>query len=140
MLMNGDEMTMLNWLDSWLQSDDTKLIYILTLVLIANVIDFSLGWVNAKFNKDVAFSSSKAIFGIARKMIVFIVMVYFIPVALLVPREIALPALYVLFGGYLYSEINSILSHLKMSDDDKSTDRFIDFVHKIFPKSGGNSK
>lgn len=95
-----------------------------------------MGWINAKFNENVPFSSSKAIYGIARKMIMFIILVYFIPVSLLVPPPIGIGALYVLFIGYLASEINSILSHLALTKDDKQTDLFINFVTKIF--KGGN--
>lgn len=128
---------MISWLSNFLYTDDTKLIYLLTLIAIANILDFTVGWVNAKFNKSVVFSSSKAIFGIARKMILIIIMVYFIPVALIIPEPIGITSLYVLFTGYLFSEINSLLSHLKMSDDDKSTDKFIDFINEIFNKKGG---
>lgn len=127
-------MSMINWLNNWLQNDDTKIIYLLVLILIANMIDFLLGWINAKFNKEVVFSSNKAIYGIARKMVMFILCMFFIPVALIVPYPIGIGALYVLFIGYLWSEVNSILSHLKMSKDDKSTDLFMDFVTKIFKK------
>lgn len=129
---------MIDWLSQWLLSDNTKLLYLLTLILIANVIDFLMGWVNAKFNEHVSFSSSKAIYGIARKMVMFIILVYFVPVAILVPSPIGIGALYVLFVGYLASEINSILSHLRMASDDKQTDLFIDFATKIF--KGGNKK
>jgi toxin secretion/phage lysis holin len=129
-------MDMFTWLQSWLERDDSKVIYLLSLILIANMIDFLLGWINAKFNGKVRFSSSKAIYGIARKLIMFILLVFFIPVSLLVPYPVGIGALYVLFFGYLFSEINSILSHLKLSEDDKSTDHFIDFVKKIFQSKG----
>lgn len=127
-------MSMINWLTYWLQNDSTKIIYLLTLILIANMIDFTIGWVNAKFNKDVTFSSSIAIYGIVRKMVVFIVCVFFIPVSLLIPAPIGIGALYVLFTGYLLSELNSILSHLKLTKDDKTTELFADFLSKIFTK------
>jgi toxin secretion/phage lysis holin len=130
-------MDMINWLSKWLQSDDTKIIYILALILLANIIDFLLGWINAKFNKQVSFSSSVAIYGIARKMVLFILCVFFIPISLLVPYPIGISALYVLFLGYLLSEINSILSHLKLSKDDKITDVFSDFLQRIFIRKDG---
>lgn len=129
---------MIDWLNIWLGRDDTKIIYILSCILIANIIDFSIGWINAKLNKAVQFSSSKAIYGIARKMILFILLVFFIPVSMLVPFPIGISALYVLFLGYLASEITSILNHLKMSDDDKSTDRFRDFIERILMNGGKN--
>jgi toxin secretion/phage lysis holin len=125
---------MFHYMQRWLENDNTKVIYFLVLILIANMIDFLLGWINAKFNTTVAFSSSKAIYGIARKMIMFILCVFFVPVSLLVPYPVGIAALYVLFTGYLLSEINSILSHLKISDDDKSVDKFSDFIKKLFSK------
>ncbi|PID15756.1 hypothetical protein CSV63_07490 [Sporosarcina sp. P34] len=127
---------MIDWLNRFLETDNTKLIYLLALIMGANIIDFTLGWINAKFNKQVDFSSSRAIFGIARKMLLLILCVYFIPVALLVPEPIGISALYVLYAGYLLSEINSILNHLKLTDDDKSTDVFIDFINTVFKKGG----
>lgn len=130
-------MDMITWLNVWLGNDDTKILYILSLILIANIIDFSIGWINAKFNKSVPFSSSKAIYGIARKIVLFMLLVFFIPVSMLVPFPIGISALYVLFIGYLASEVTSILNHLKLSDDDKSTDRFRDFVERIL---GGKTK
>lgn len=129
-------MQMIDWLNRFLETDNTKLIYLLALIMGANIIDFTLGWINAKFNKKVDFSSSRAIFGIARKMLLLILCVYFIPVALLVPEPIGISALYVLYAGYLLSEINSILNHLRLTEDDKSTDVFIDFIDTVFKKGG----
>lgn len=125
---------MIEWLTSYLDSDNTKLIYFLVLIMGANIIDSLVGWVNAKFNPKVKFSSSKAIFGIARKLLLFVLLVYSIPVALLMPAPLGLSALYVLYGLYLASEINSILNHFKLAEDDKSMDPFIDFFKSIFSK------
>lgn len=125
-------MDMIDWLQKWLATDNTKLIYLLVLILSANMIDFLLGFINAKFNKKMVFSSSTAIFGIARKMVMFMLCVFFIPVSLLVPAPIGIGALYVLFIGYLLSEINSILAHLNLGNDNKEATLFSDFIGKIF--------
>lgn len=127
---------MIEYLQKYLETDNTKLLYVLALILTANIIDFVIGWINAKFNPSVKFSSAKAIYGIARKLILFIVLVYAIPVVLLMPDGLGVGALYVLYFGYLASEINSILNHLKLSDDDKKVDPFIDFFKSIFTKGG----
>lgn len=127
---------MIDWLSRFLESDNTKLIYILALIMGANIIDFTIGWVNAKLNPKIKFSSAKAIYGIARKLLLFILLVYTIPVALLMPAPLGISALYVLYIGYLASEINSVLHHFKLSDDDKSMDPFIDFFKALFDKRG----
>jgi toxin secretion/phage lysis holin len=124
-------MGMIDWLGQWLNNENTKIIYVLMCIMGANIIDFFLGWINAKFNKDVKFSSSKAIYGIARKMVMFMLCVFFIPV---VPEPMGIGALYVMFIGYLVSELTSILNHLKLASDDKTTDMFMDFVNRLFNK------
>lgn len=133
-------MSMIDWLEHWLQTDDTKLIYILVLISISNMLDFVIGWINAKFNKNIRFSSSKAIYGIAKKIVMFILLIVFIPFALLMPDMIAKPALFTLYIGYLMSEINSVLNHLKLTDDDKDTDMFFDFINKFIGGSKDESK
>jgi len=100
----------------------------------ANMIDFTVGWINAKLNPKIKFSSAKAIYGIARKLLLFILLVYSIPVALLMPEPLGISALYVLYIGYLVSEINSVLNHFKLADDDKTMDPFINFFKSIFSK------
>ena len=127
------EMDVLQYLQSYLENDNTKMLYLLALILCANIIDFLLGYVNAKMNPKVDFKSGKAIFGILRKVLAFIVLVYFIPVSLLAPEPIGITAIYVLLGGYLLSELNSILSHLKMTEDGKEN-VFAEFVNTIFKK------
>lgn len=127
---------MISYLQEWLDNENTKIVYVLTLILIANIIDFSIGWLNAKFNSKVVFSSNKAIFGIARKIMMFILLIFFIPTSLLIPYPIGISALWVLYIGYLASEVNSILTHLRLSKDDKQTDLFMDFVKTIFNKEG----
>ncbi|GKV55961.1 hypothetical protein NCCP2222_19080 [Sporosarcina sp. NCCP-2222] len=130
-------MQMIEWLSRFLETDNTKLIYILALIMGANIIDFTIGWLNAKLNPRMKFSSAKAIYGIARKLLLFILLVYSIPVALLMPDPLGISALYVLYIGYLASEINSILNHFKLAEDDKTMDPFIDFFKAFLAKKGG---
>ena len=136
---SGGEFYMLEYFRQWLADENTKIYYFLGLIAIANMLDFLMGWLNAKFNKHVVFSSSKAIFGIARKLGMLVLLVVFVPVSLIIPEPIGMSALYGLYGGYLFSELNSILSHMKFADDDKSTDRFADFINAVF-RQGGNKK
>lgn len=130
---------MINWLNVWLTEDNTKLLYLLTLILIANILDFVFGVINAKFNKNVPFSSKKAKNGLFVKIGYFILLVYVIPVALLLPEGIGVSALYVLYVGYLVIELNSLFAHFRLTEDDKRNELFIDFINRIFAK-GGNKK
>lgn len=132
-------MDMINWLNVWLQDENTKLLYILSLILVANLLDFLFGVINAKFNENVSFSSKKAKNGLFVKIGFFILLVYVIPIALLLPDGIGISALYVLYVSYLVIEINSLLAHFRLTEDDKRTELFIDFINRIFAK-GGNKK
>lgn len=127
-------MKLITWLKHWLETDDTKVLYFLMVILIANLTDFTIGWVNAKFNSDVKFSSARAIWGIARKMVMFILLILFIPFVLLMPDGVGITALYILYTGYLVSEFTSILNHLKIGSDDKTVNLFRQFIENI---SGG---
>jgi toxin secretion/phage lysis holin len=90
-------MDMIAWLQGLTATDDRYLIALLAIILVANTVDFSFGWVNARFNKNVQFESNIALYGIIKKMMYFIVLVLFMIVAfMLVPGTIALPALYAL--------------------------------------------
>lgn len=116
---------------------DLYLLVILTMIMVANIIDFGFGWINAKLNSEVQFISSKALFGIVKKMMYFIVLVFFgVSALIVIPNEISLPAIVTLYLGYLASEINSILSHLKVTEDGKKGEVFLDFIEKIFNKGG----
>lgn len=111
---------------------DLYLIVLLSIILVSNLIDFSFGWINAKFNKNVKFESGKALYGIIKKMMYFIVLILFSIIALaIIPHEIAIPSIIALYIGYLLSEINSILSHLELTDDGKKGELFRTFISKL---------
>lgn len=123
---------MIAWLQSLTATDDRYLLALLALIIVANTVDFSFGWVNARFNSKVQFESNIALYGIIKKMMYFIVLVLFMVVAfMLVPQTIALPALYALYIGYLVSEINSILSHLNLTNDGKKGELFLTFISRL---------
>lgn len=126
-------MEMVAWLQSLSKTMDLYLVALLTAIIIASTIDFGFGRVNARFNSifnsNVKFGSGIALYGIIKKMIYFIVLVFFIVIALLiVPEKIAVPALVALLIGYLVSEINSILSHLELTQDGKKGELFRTFI------------
>lgn len=111
---------------------DIYLIALLSIVLVANIIDFGFGWVNARFNKNVVFESNIALYGIIKKMMYFIVLILFTIIALaVIPHEIAIPSITALYLGYLLSEVNSILSHLDLTSDGKTGELFRTFISRI---------
>ena len=126
---------MITWLQHLLENDDTKVMYFLTIILAFSMIDLLIGWVNAKFNKEVSFSSSVALFGVIKKMTYFIVLCLFVPVSVFIPNPIGMLALYSLYSVYLYTEITSVLSHFNLAEDDKKNKLFIDFINSLIKRS-----
>ena len=125
-------MDMVTFLNGLTHNDDRYILALLVTILIASTIDFLFGWVNARFNNNVVFESGVALYGIIKKMMYFITLVFFMIVAFLtIPVNIATAAVYTLYIGYLLSESNSILSHLGLTDDGKKGELFRDFIEKI---------
>ena len=109
------------------------LVFLLTITMFTSTVDWLFGWLNARFNKEVTFVSSVALYGIVKKMMYFIVLILFMFISfLVVPNELAFTSTIVLYFGYLFSEANSVLSHLGLTDDGKSGVLFKDFLNKIF--------
>ena len=129
-----EKLKMITWLQHLLENDDTKVMYFLTIILAFSMIDLLIGWVNAKFNKDVSFSSSIALFGVIKKMTYFIILCLFVPVSLFIPNPVGMVALYSLYSIYLYTEITSVLSHFNLAEDDKKNKLFIDFINSLIKK------
>lgn len=108
---------------------------ILSLTLVVSTIDYLLGWINAKFNRNVVFESNIALYGIIKKMTYFIILIVFMFIAYAVaPEKIANSTLTVLYLGYLASELNSVFSHLDLTDDGKHNEPFKLFIERIIKR------
>lgn len=120
---------MFSYLESLLVDADHKAAYVLTLICIAMIIDFGSGTIAAKINPNIEFKSKIGINGILRKVASIILLIFFIPIAPLVPGGAGVGLLYVLYIGYLGMEIKSIFeNYQKMGND---TSLFEDFMKRI---------
>lgn len=104
---------MFEYLRHLIATEDNKVIFILTLIAIAMIIDFISGTIAAKINPDIKFESKKGINGILRKLISIIVMIFFIPLSVIIPNGVGATLVYVLYLGYLLMELKSILENLQ---------------------------
>lgn len=122
---------MIEFLRSLLQTDDTKILFVLGMIALAMILDFVTGSIAAKINKEIKFESQKGINGILRKLCSMIVMIFFIPLSVLVPEGIGTTLVYVLYLGYLFMEVTSVLENLKKMGLDVSLfKKFVDEVEK----------
>ena len=124
---------MITYLQALLSTDDSKIIYILTLLMILMMVDFVMGVLIAKFDKDITFSSFKMKIGILMKIVEILLAIIAIPFALLF--DVGLQLLYVLYIGLCGSELYSIFGHMKIVDDgDKGIDLLKKFFNGLFKK------
>ncbi|MHC5267852.1 phage holin family protein [Enterococcus sp. LJL98] len=111
---------------------EQKILYILSLLSIAMVIDFASGTYAAKLNQEI--TSKKGINGIIRKIASMILLVFFLPVAFIIPGQAGLALLSVLYLGYLLMEIQSILeNYQKIGIDTKKLQRVLNKIKEKLP-------
>ena len=102
-----------NTLEQAVSTTEGKALYILVLICIAMILDFLLGSFAAWRDPQVKFTSQRGIDGILRKLASILVLVCCIPVSALVPAEAGLAALIVLYLGYLFYELASVVENLE---------------------------
>lgn len=127
--MNETAIFLFDYLHHMSESPEGKVIYILSIICLLMIIDFVTGTIAAWRNTDIKFSSQEGINGILRKLVSMIVLVACIPVSALVPVEMGVAALFVLYVGYMLMEFKSIVENL--SKLGIITSPLDNFVHKI---------
>ncbi|MFD1900160.1 phage holin family protein [Enterococcus termitis] len=120
---------MFEYLDRFLADADHKAIYVLALICVAMIIDFLSGSIAAKINPDMLFLSKVGINGILRKVASMVLLMFFIPLAPLIPGGAGVGLIYVLYVGYLLMELKSILENYKKMGI--GTELFEDFLKNI---------
>jgi len=127
---------MFDYFRHFLETEDTKILFILALICGAMVIDFFTGTFAAKVNPEIEFKSKIGINGILRKLTSIFLLVFFIPLSVIVPGGAGVALLYTLYIGYLLMEIKSVLeNYQKMGGKTDLFQRFIDSF-KIENKKG----
>jgi len=122
---------MFHYLEKYVIDADTKAIYVLTLICVAMVIDFFSGTIAAKINPDIEFKSKVGINGILRKVASIVLLMFFIPLAPLIPGGTGVGLVYVLYLGYLMMEFKSILeNYKKMGNDTSLFESFLEYFKK----------
>ena len=121
-----------NTLEQAVSTTEGKALYILVLICIAMILDFLLGSFAAWRDPQVKFTSQRGIDGILRKLASILVLVCCIPVSALVPAEAGLAALIVLYLGYLFYELASVIENLeRLGAPVSGLKRFIENVSEI---------
>ena len=124
-------------LEQAVSTTEGRVLYILSLVCVAMILDFLLGSLAAWRDPNVKFTSGRGIDGILRKLASILVLVCCIPVSALIPADAGLVALVVLYLGYLLMELASVVENLaKLGAPVSGLQRFIQNVSEIAAASG----
>lgn len=124
---------MFDFLKELMAHEDTKILFILTLIIFAMIVDFLLGTISAKVNPNIDFISKKGINGILRKMGSVVTLVFFIPFSVILPADSGVAMLYTMYLGYLFFEVKSILENLEKMG--VQIQMFKEFLGSIFPNN-----
>jgi toxin secretion/phage lysis holin len=111
---------MINYLEvlsDWLNQPHYLLLILVAVYFIAGTVDFIIGTINAAYTKEIEFSSRVAQLGIIRKLVTLVVMVLVVPLALMLPLDVGIYSLTILYLGIVGSEIYSILGHIGIVRD-----------------------
>nr|DAM56496.1 MAG TPA: holin [Caudoviricetes sp.] len=124
-------MNLFEWLRHFMETEDGKILFILTLIVSAMIIDFLTGTIAAKVNSNITFNSKVGINGILRKLASISIMLFFIPLSVLIPAGAGVALVYTLYIGYLVMELKSIAENLgKMGVDIETLKDIIDLLNK----------
>lgn len=124
-------MNLFEWLRQFIETEDGKILFILTMIVSAMIIDFLTGTIAAKVNSNITFNSKAGINGILRKLASISIMVFFIPLSVLIPAGAGVALVYTLYIGYLVMELKSIAENLgKMGVDIETLKDIIDLISK----------
>ena len=112
-------------------TEDGKILYLLSMISLAMILDFLTGIIAAKINSNITFNSKAGINGILRKIGSILVMVFFIPISVLIPGDTGTILIYTLYIGYLVMELKSIAENLnKMGIDAEALKNIIELLSK----------
>lgn len=124
-------------LRGFVDTQDKLIVFTLTLIMGAMVIDFLTGTLAAKINPKIEFKSKEGINGILRKIYSIVLLAFCIPLSVLLPEGIGLGTLQVLYMGYLFFEMKSILENFeKLGIDTALFKEFFEALKKYFKDKG----
>lgn len=114
------------------QTPEGRTLYALSVLCVLMIVDFLVGTAAAWINPNIKFSSNVGINGIIRKLVSILIFIVCIPLSVLIPGNVGVVALYVLYTGYILMEFTSIIENLgKMG---ASVNGLQDFLKRITEK------
>lgn len=102
-----------NFLYNITEQQENKVIFILVVIVVLMALDFITGSIAAWVSDDIKFCSQEGINGLLRKLCSILLLVCCIPISVLIPYNVGLVTITILYLGYLFMEFSSILENLE---------------------------
>ncbi|MBU5364683.1 phage holin family protein [Enterococcus devriesei] len=120
---------MTNWMK--MIEGEPNVLFVLALISLAMLLDLITGLIAARLTKQL--SSKIGINGILRKIASILLLLFFLPVASLIPMNAGNVLLYAFYLSFLFMEIHSVFENYEKMGI--ATDLFRDFLQRLIDKS-----
>ncbi|MDT2827343.1 MAG: phage holin family protein [Enterococcus viikkiensis] len=120
---------MTNWMK--MIEGEPNVLFVLALISLAMLLDLITGLIAARLTKQL--SSKIGINGILRKIASILLLLFFLPVASLIPMNAGNVLLYAFYLSFLFMEMHSIFENYEKMGI--ATDLFRDFLQRLIDKS-----
>lgn len=128
---------MIDWLQSLLLNENTKLYLFIFTYIAANMTDFILGFSMAVFMGT--YSSKEMKIGLATKLGMILLSIIIVPVFLMFD-VLGLATLFLVIGAFIANEVWSIINHIKRGQGDGKEHSALDLLGNLIDKITGNKK
>lgn len=105
------QINMFNYLRNMIATEDGLVLFLLTLIVIMEIIDFFSGTFAAIINQGIEYKSKVGINGLIRKMLGVILLTVLIPMSVLLPEQTGVAFLYTIYVGYLILTFKSLVEN-----------------------------
>lgn len=102
------------------QTGDGLVVFLLTVITIAEIIDFLTGTFAAVINPEIEHKSKVGITGLLRKIIGLALLLLLIPISVLLPEQAGIAFLYTIYIGYLILTFKSLVENYGKAKGDTS--------------------
>lgn len=102
------------------QTGDGLVVFLLTVITIAEIIDFLTGTFAAVINPEIEYKSKVGITGLLRKIIGLALLLLLIPISVLLPEQAGIAFLYTIYIGYLILTFKSLVENYGKAKGDTS--------------------
>lgn len=111
---------MFDFLRELIATEDGLVLFLLSLIVVMEIVDFLSGTFAAMINPGIEYKSKIGINGLIRKMMGIILLTVLIPMSVLLPEQTGVAFLYTIYVGYLILTFKSLVENYGKAKGDTS--------------------